>query len=250
MKYFEHSDLSSENLALLEEYDAFIHEKVGLDYPYPIRMRDWELFETLKQLAPRSGHCTVLDTGSFNTYLGIWLSEIADEVVVSDLLIRRLWISLLRRVRIYPVKRTEAAFERWFSSVKRASPKIRLRNVDLIRIPFLDGHFDYVTSISVIEHIPDVEVTIREMYRCLKPGGRLLLTTDCSPHGKPFSNGVRYFTADELEEMFAKYPIVSEHRAPDFRRENWCYHADQPLLTAFVAIEKPCASRGEAGCSI
>jgi len=239
MKFFDRADSTLESRALLSDYDALVAEKLGPDYPFPTRMRDWELTEVLKHLRPVSGHCRAIDTGSYNTYLGIWIARIADEVVVSDLLMRRLAKSLLRRFRLAPKKPAEAPFARWYLSMRRASSKIRIRQVDLTRMPFPDGHFEYITSISVVEHIPRVEATIAEMYRCLKPGGKLLLTTDCSPEGKPYGDGVRYFTVDELEEMFYPYPVVSERRAPDFRRENWCYHGDRPLLTAFVAIEKP-----------
>jgi SAM-dependent methyltransferase len=239
MKFFDRADNTPENRALLNDYDALVAEKLGPDYPFPTRMRDWELFEVLKHLRPVSGHCRVIDTGSYNTYLGIWLARFADEVIVSDLLMQRLAKSLLRRFWLLPKKPTEAPFARWHLSMRRASSKIRIRQVDLTRMPFPDGHFDYITSISVVEHIPRIQAAIGKMYHCLKPGGMLLLTTDCSPEGKPYGDGVRYFTVDELDETFRPYPVVSERRASDFRRENWCYHGDRSLLTAFAAIKKP-----------
>jgi len=37
------------------------------------------------------------------------------------------------------------------------------------------GSLDYAYSLNVLEHIKDDQKTVGELYRCLKPGGRLLL---------------------------------------------------------------------------
>lgn len=54
---------------------------------------------------------------------------------------------------------------------------------------FLDkaGHppasFDLITSISVLEHIPDESAVLETMWSLLEPGGRLILTLPCMPNG-------------------------------------------------------------------
>ena len=77
------------------------------------------------------------------------------------------------------------------------------------------------------------------MYRCLQPGGRMLITTDCTETGQAYAAGVRYFSPGELARLFSPYPVTSEPRAPDFRKENWCYRRDRPLITGFVEVTKP-----------
>jgi SAM-dependent methyltransferase len=61
------------------------------------------------------------------------------------------------------------------------------------RMPFGDGSFDLVMCHHVLEHIPDVEATLREIRRVLKPGGRFYAA---SPHGYGLCDGVyRYVFA-------------------------------------------------------
>jgi ubiquinone/menaquinone biosynthesis C-methylase UbiE len=44
-------------------------------------------------------------------------------------------------------------------------------------MPFADESFQTVVSNSVLEHIPDVEMTVREIARVLRPGGEFAMTT-------------------------------------------------------------------------
>jgi len=67
-------------------------------------------------------------------------------------------------------------------------------------LPFPNGHFDCVYSISVIEHIEfwtDEDATrqvLREMCRVTKPGGLLLITEDYTPG--PVTNSVLIHACD------------------------------------------------------
>jgi len=54
-------------------------------------------------------------------------------------------------------------------------------HADLIEnVPLIAESFDVVTSISVIEHIPNDTNAIRNVWRLLKPGGTLLLSIPCA----------------------------------------------------------------------
>jgi SAM-dependent methyltransferase len=59
-------------------------------------------------------------------------------------------------------------------------PDLDLRVADARALPFADGAFDAIACISVIEHIPaDGDVrAMEEMWRVLRPGGVLHLTTN------------------------------------------------------------------------
>jgi len=55
-------------------------------------------------------------------------------------------------------------------------------NVDIVdlntqKLPYQDASFDLVTCTEVIEHIEHYRETLREMFRILKPGGVLVVST-------------------------------------------------------------------------
>lgn len=48
-------------------------------------------------------------------------------------------------------------------------------------LPFPDNHFDLVTISFGLRNVTDKEMALRAMYRCLKPGGRLLVLEFSQP---------------------------------------------------------------------
>jgi SAM-dependent methyltransferase len=54
---------------------------------------------------------------------------------------------------------------------------VRLEIADSCAMPFPDGTFATVLSNSVLEHIPDINATLSEVCRVLRPGGLFVFTT-------------------------------------------------------------------------
>ena len=96
------------------------------------------------------------------------------------------------------------------------------------KLPFPDGYFDVILSHEVIEHVNDDAQAIGEAYRCLKPGGRLVVFCPnrlyfFETHGVYI--GKRYvfgniplvnWLPDVLRRRLA--PHVRAYRAADLRR--------------------------------
>lgn len=51
-----------------------------------------------------------------------------------------------------------------------------VRHEDLQDLSFPDAFFNYILSFDVLEHVPNHHQALRELARCLKPGGSLLMT--------------------------------------------------------------------------
>ena len=63
--------------------------------------------------------------------------------------------------------------------LKEVAKKCKSKRVkgSILEMPFRTNSFDIVVSTEVIEHVEDPQKAIKEMFRVLKPGGVLALTT-------------------------------------------------------------------------
>jgi len=89
---------------------------------------------------------------------------------------------------------------------------INIKNARLLsyaidnRLPFRDNYFDIITSLANIEHLHNPEIIMQEIFRILKPGGILLMTTP-TIYAKPL-----------LEFMAFKLGIISQGEILDHKR--------------------------------
>lgn len=74
------------------------------------------------------------------------------------------------------------------------------------KLPFDDASFDVVTMLAVLEHIEKEQEILKEIYRVLVPGGKLIITVP-SVWSQPV-----------LELMAYKLKIVSEAEIRDHKR--------------------------------
>ena len=91
--------------------------------------------------------------------------------------------------------------------VTRGAPA-DLARADVRRLPFADASFDVVTAMDIIEHIDDDKAASSEIFRVLKPGGRLLVTVPAFPslwseHDEALHHFRRY-TKPRLKDLFQR----------------------------------------------
>jgi SAM-dependent methyltransferase len=68
--------------------------------------------------------------------------------------------------------------ERILETARARVPRADLRRANLESLPFEDGAFDLLLSTQVIEHVLDAPAAAGELARVLRPGGRLVISTD------------------------------------------------------------------------
>lgn len=67
---------------------------------------------------------------------------------------------------------------------RESYPAIPFEHCPIEKTPYDDESFDAVTLTDVLEHVADERAALNELFRVLKPGGRLIITT---PHKGLFS---------------------------------------------------------------
>jgi SAM-dependent methyltransferase len=71
-------------------------------------------------------------------------------------------------------------------------------------LPFPDASFDVVVCFQVLEHLDSPEQAVREFFRVLRPGGRVLLTTHGVFPYHPHPKDLWRWTAEGLDALFRR----------------------------------------------
>jgi ubiquinone/menaquinone biosynthesis C-methylase UbiE len=107
-------------------------------------------------------------------------------------------------------------------ALRRARARGRHRNLILAgasSLPCPDSKFRTVLSNSVLEHIPDLDDSLREVFRVLQPGGRFLITTPSHRFGDMLLG---------CSLLRRVHPRLGHAYADWFARHSRHYHTDAP----------------------
>ncbi len=74
----------------------------------------------------------------------------------------------------------------WFNT------NVTLKNTTISKAGLADNYYDLFFAISVLEHLPEADLreVMEHAYRCLKPGGRFIITLDLFLNLEPFSRRI------------------------------------------------------------
>lgn len=103
----------------------------------------------------------------------------------------------------------------------------RVGQADLTRLPFAPGQFDFVICLGVLQHTPDPEASLAQLWRQVKPGGWLVV--DHYTHERRWSS-IRPLFRQYIKRLPRERAMAAVERLVDFylpwhRRFRHCYPA-------------------------
>jgi SAM-dependent methyltransferase len=111
-----------------------------------------------------------------------------------------------------------------------------LETGDSKAMPFPDGAFATVLSNSVLEHIPDIDATLRETHRVLKPGGLFVFTTP-NQHYAEYLFFPDLFTHIGLTGLAARYGAFFNRIAHHYRTDSAPVWTERLMRHGFAVRE-------------
>ncbi len=117
----------------------------------------------------------------------------------------------------YSVHGIDVSWEMIAVAQSAGIPGCTFEVADASGLPFGDASFDVVAAMAMLEFTPDPVTAVREMVRCTKPGGRVLIGTlnrlaplnrhRLSKGRQPYASG-HLFTPNELRTLLAPWGKV------------------------------------------
>jgi len=163
--------------------------------------RGWEFYTSFYN-ADLKNTDIVLDTGAYNIFFCVVLKDYVKKIYSTD---NFYWAE-----RDGTKKSNLPLPEQWMAEINRVEPgKLIAQKADLTNLPFENNKFDKIFCISVIEHVKNDLKGMEEMFRVLKPGGILLLTTEVNKRlNKPYSEAdgsyYRIYSYEQIMSLIKK----------------------------------------------
>ncbi|KAB8317534.1 methyltransferase domain-containing protein [Tolypothrix campylonemoides VB511288] len=140
----------------VSKYDMW-HEQVhGSENPLNIKLEDWH--KNSLTLSPPLQGLKILEVGCGVGDFAIYLSDKGADVTAVDF--------------------SPKAIELARTKAESQNKQVDFQLADAQALPFEDNSFDLIFSCECLEHVPTPQLALNQMYRVLKPKGKLILTTE------------------------------------------------------------------------
>ena len=144
---------------LVEHYEQKYRQfNYTLVKPVPIVRYPRDRFEMTALICSTSGGGRYLEIGAGSGNIALTVLEKYDELVLTE-----------------PANVRANELSKLFKDQEKV--KVIQHNIDNDTLDYPDGYFDTVVMVAVIEHLIDPKISLKELHRVLKPGGRLIIDT-------------------------------------------------------------------------
>jgi len=93
--------------------------------------------------------------------------------------------------------------------IGRKLDDIKCRIMDVVELDFADDSFDLVTARMVFHHISDINKASRNIFRVLKPGGKLVLAEGVPPDFRCRDRYIEIFKLKEKRHTFSESELIN-----------------------------------------
>jgi len=121
---------------------------------------------------------------------------------------------------------------------KLTDPRVELLQADATRLPFPDNTFDVVTSMWMLETLPDPLAAVRELLRVIRPEGIVLTTFSTFPSG--LVPWVRAVLLELVIKPFFAGHFLTKQEQPLHACTMHCMHRYEHGLATIVTYGKHC----------
>jgi ubiquinone/menaquinone biosynthesis C-methylase UbiE len=195
-------------------------------------LKHWEYPWLIKYGEFKPG-AKILDCGCGRGILQFYLAKKGYDITSVDIStlktkqIQGFW-NIVKKLNI-PIQEDKASAMK--AMARRYGTSIDFHVANIAQLPFADESFDYVYSVSVLEHMAKGEdvMAIKEMSRVLKKGGTMMVTVDFSP----VKMAQKAYTKEEILEFISASGLNFEN-IYDFEVQDW----DKYLTELTVAFSK------------